>query len=480
MSFGRGLAKDSLIYGGADLVTKAVAFFSFPLLATALSPRDYGSLELIMTLIGIAGLVVGCGLNNSVQRFYWDSSVSLDHRPSLVTTGMVVQSFFGLMLFLCLAAVLFCWGNALVSAKDFPFSLGGLYVAAALVVFGQLMQYIQDVLRLHFAPGRFFLLAVLSRCLTIAAAVYAVVYLHKGLDGFLVAQLMAYVLFLPVGLLLIKKDLVFNFDVERAREIIRFGYPFVFAGIAYWLFGAIDRWMLAGFATLEEAGIYSVAFRFSTLPLFFSIAFAQAWSPFIIKIKSDHPESYKAIYCNVFLYFLYVMLIAAGGVALFSGELIGFLMPSGYAGAAIPLIFLCFSVVIQSTTQITVIGISIERKTHYISRFSWIAVAINVLLNFLLIPSFGAVGAAISMGLSYLSLTIMYGLTTQKIHPLPLAFRPLSVLSVLGGVVLMASLLLHSAEFNWSIVSIKIMLALACMTLGAFALPWSRRIWKFQ
>lgn len=477
MSLGRGLARDSLIYGGADLVTKAVAFVSFPLLATALSPRDYGGLELVMTLIGIAGLVVGCGLNNSVQRFYWDSSVSVGQRPSLVTTGLVVQSFLGLMLFLCLAAVLFWWGNALVSSKDFPFSLWGLYVAAALVVFGQLMQYIQDVLRLHFAPGRFFLLSVLSRCLTIAVAVYAVVYLHKGLDGFLVAQLMAYVLVLPVGLLLVKKDLVFNFDIARAREIIRFGYPFVFAGIAYWLFGAIDRWMLTGFATLEEAGIYSVAFRFSTLPLFISIAFAQAWSPFIIKIKNDHPERYRAIYCDVFLYFLYVMLVAAGGVALFSGELVGFLMPSGYADASMPLVFLCFSVVIQSTTQITVVGISIERQTHYISRFAWGAVVINVLLNFLLIPSFGAIGAAVSVGLSYLFLTIMYGLTTQRIHPLPLAVRPLSVLAVLGGGVLMASLLLHSTEFSWAIFAIKISLALVCMAVGACVLPWSRRIW---
>lgn len=475
MSFIRGIAKDSFIYGGADLLAKAVAFFTFPLLAATLSPSDYGSLELITTVIAIFSLLIGCGLSNSVQRFYWDVSIPEQQRPDLVSTGILVQLSLGLVFLIVMFLFLFLGGQKLIVDEGTSFSVIGCYAACALVIFGQLIQYVQDVLRLHFAPFKFFILAALSRCLTIAFAVYVVVFLKQGIDGFLVAQVITFVIILPFGFLLIRKDLILKFNFDYAKTVLKFGYPFIFAGIAYWLFGAIDRWMLASLATIEETGIYAVAFRFATLPLFVSIAFAQAWSPFIIKIMSEHPNTYREIYFKVFLFFFYVMLILGGGVALFSGEIIGWLMPEVYYGAAVPLSILCFVVVIQSTTQISVIGISIEKKTHLISKAAWFAVVVNVLLNFLLIPKFGAVGAAVATAITYLSLTSIYMYLTQKLHPLPIRWFPLAVMSLLGLFVLFFSIYYSRIEFDWGVFAIKMILSIICIVLGGSVLPWSRK-----
>ena len=60
------------------------------------------------------------------------------------------------------------------------------------------------------------------------------------------------------------------------------------------------------------------------------------------------------------------MLVVGGGVALFSGEVIGIIMPEEYHDSAIPLSILCFGIILQSTTQVTLIGISLEKKTLYI------------------------------------------------------------------------------------------------------------------
>ena len=49
----RRLAKDSAIYGGADLVTKILSFFAFPIIAAALSPKAFGALELIFTVTAL-------------------------------------------------------------------------------------------------------------------------------------------------------------------------------------------------------------------------------------------------------------------------------------------------------------------------------------------------------------------------------------------------------------------------------------------
>ena len=128
-----------------------------------------------------------------------------------------------------------------------------------------------------------------------------------------------------------------RFDLSRMKELVQFGYPFIFAGMAYWLFGTMDRWMLASMTTIEEVGIYSVAFRFASAVLFVSAAFGQAWSPFAMKIRTDHPEQYQTIYGQILLLLLFVMLVIGGGLALFSGEAIGLIMPIEYQASALPL-----------------------------------------------------------------------------------------------------------------------------------------------
>ena len=124
-----------------------------------------------------------------------------------------------------------------------------------------------------------------------------------------------------MGIWFIKKDLKLNkWNAKWAKELISFGYPFIYVGIAHWLFGYIDRWMLASMTSVEEVGIYSVAFRFASIVIFFSVAFGQAWSPLAIKIRTDYPVQYRAIYGQILLLLLFWLLSVGGIVSLFAGE----------------------------------------------------------------------------------------------------------------------------------------------------------------
>lgn len=92
----RQLACDSDIYGGSDFVFKLIAFWTFPLIATALTPRAFGALELLLTATALLGMMANCGLNNSLQRFYWDAQTALHTRPVLVSSGLATLAFFAL------------------------------------------------------------------------------------------------------------------------------------------------------------------------------------------------------------------------------------------------------------------------------------------------------------------------------------------------------------------------------------------------
>lgn len=466
----RRLVKDSAIYGGADLACKVISFFTFPIIAAALSPKAFGALELLATSTALLGLLMNCGLNNSLQRFYWDKDTTEQLRPVLVSTGFATQVVFGAVAF---AAGLMAlpWALSEANKANLPLGWIALLASLCLMIFTQWLQYVLDVVRLHFAPWKFLVLSLLCGVLGIGLGTLVVVYWRGGVDGLLSVQAFVAALVLPLALWMVRKDLTLKLDPDRARQLVGFGYPFIFAGLAYWLFGSMDRWMLARMSSIEETGIFSVAFRFASVVFFVSTAFAQAWSPAAIKMRTDHPETYKTIYAQVMLLLLFIMLVAGGGVALFAGELIAVFMPKAYAASAAPLSILCFGVVLHATQQVTALGISIENKTYIFARLAWITALFNLALNWLLIPSYGAIGAACATSISYLILTSSYLYITQRIHPLPIPWKRLLLLLILGASVATVSIGCIATSFEWNVVIYKALFACLCMAVAWISLP---------
>ena len=466
----RNLVKDSAIYGGADFATKALAFFAFPIIAAALSPLAYGAMELIMTTTALLGLAMNCGLNNSVQRYYWDKDTEESERPTVVSSGLVTLVIFGILavIFGCAMVPLLL---PYVRRAELPMSSVALISALVLMVLSQWLQYMLDVTRLHFSPWRFLSLSLITRILGLGLGVAVVVWLRWGVDGLLAVQALAALATLPLSLWLVRKDLTLNVRLTWVKQLTHFGYPFIFSGMAYWLFGSMDRWMLASMTSVEEVGIYSIAFRFASIVMFVSVAFGQAWSPHAIKIRTDSPETYREVYARVLLLLLFVMLIVGGGVALFSGELIGIIMTDEYGASAIPLAVLCFGIILQSTQQITAIGISLEKKTFLFARLAWFTALINLILNAILIPGFGDQGAAWATTASYMVLTGSYMFYTQRLHPLPIQWGKLLLMAIIGGCLLFISVVKNTVVISWEVVALKLFVGIICVVLLVRVLP---------
>lgn len=467
----RKILKESVIYGGADFVTKFVAFFCFPLVAAALSPSEFGFLELIFTIISIAGLIISCGLNNAVQRFYWDKEVKANERPIIVTTGFLYQFLFGGTCII-LGLIIVPFFEPEIKKSGWPISIVAILAACLVMACKQWSQYILDVTRLHFAPINFLILALFYRSLPMILGLVSIILLQRGIDGFLATNALVLLFFLPMGIWFIRKDLKLNkWNAKWAKELISFGYPFIYVGIAHWLFGYIDRWMLASMTSVEEVGIYSVAFRFASIVIFFSVAFGQAWSPLAIKIRTDYPVQYRAIYGQILLLLLFLMLSVGGIVSLFAGEGIFLIMPAEYCSSALPMIILSFGIILKSTQQITAIGISLEKKTSLFVRIAWLTAITNIIGNYFLIPKFGANGAAVATFFSYLLLTLSYLYFTQKIHPLIIPWFPLSVLTLMGIMVAFFSIHFLTQSVEIERIAGKLLLIIFCFLLGWRFLP---------
>ena len=465
------LAKDSVLYGGADLVAKFLAVFYFPIIAASLGLQGFGVLELVLTITALIGIFVNLGLNGAVSRFYWDTGSSDLSRKKIVSSGFFAQ-------FLCgtITALILFVSLSFTPLRDFLsgslISLTGIFAAIIFCLFSQFSQYVLDVARLHFAPFRFLISSIISKTLMMTCGIVAVVIFQSGVDGLLVAQAIALIAVLPCQIFLVKKDFsVKSIDWSWISKLSLWGYPFIFASLAYVLFGLMDRWMIAAIHSTEEVGVYSVAHRFSSVVLLVSAAFGKAWSPASIKIKAENPDDYRHIFGMVLVFLVYIVLIVAGGMALFSGEVISLLMPLEYRSSSFPLLILCFGLVFQATQQVTLTGISLENRTYLFARLAWVTAAINFMANITLIPKFGASGAAFATMLSYLALTSSYLYFTQKLHPIKIDWLSLLKLVFLSIVIAIISTLLISYEVDLGIVLVKLLVAFFCMFVGWYFLP---------
>jgi O-antigen/teichoic acid export membrane protein len=125
--------------------------------------------------------------------------------------------------------------------------------------------------------------------------------------------------------------------------------------------------------------------------------------------------------------------------------------------------------VVSGTTQITAVGISLERKTRLFAWAAWTTALANMVLNFAMIPIWGATGAALATFLSYTLLTGLYLMWSQRLHPIPLEKARLLSLGAVIIAMVAASPLIGAAEPSFYVVLLKVAV-LGLMLVGAFAL----------
>src|SRR5919199_5905983 len=234
------LLKDAVIYGVGDLIFKFVTFAVFPIYAHLFSVERFGVLALVGSSAALISTVLNLGLNNAVVRYYLAPDVLEERRPVLVSTGLVVLLLWSSLVTALLLFGLRPFSDALDQRYGIEWPLLMLALAANLPLL--VIMYCLDVIRVHFSPWRYSLLAALRSLPAIAISLFLVIALDQELLGYFAGQVLAFALAVPFGLWLIRKELKWRFGFCFFRENGVFGYPFIFTGLAYWVFNSMDRW----------------------------------------------------------------------------------------------------------------------------------------------------------------------------------------------------------------------------------------------
>lgn len=191
----------------------------------------------------------------------------------------------------------------------------------------------------------------------------------------------------------------YRIDTQNLKAMLRFGAPLVLGGAAFWGLTAIDKLFLRSYSSFEQLGIYSVSVSFAAAASIFQSVFSTVWAPIVYKWAHSGEGLDKVQ--QVTQYVLLCVLILFCLVGTFSW-MIDFILPDAYSSVKYIVVSCLGFPLLYTMSETTVVGINIAKKTVYSMVACIIAFAYNVLGNMLLIPYFGAAGAAVSTSTAFL------------------------------------------------------------------------------
>jgi O-antigen/teichoic acid export membrane protein len=422
------LASQSLIYGLGGLISRVLSVLLLPLYTSYLHGRDYGRVETLTALTAVLVTVLRLGISSAFFRYYFDTT-EWERRVRVVRTSFwftMGSATFGLLA---------GWIAAEPIADLLSLGPGQAWlVRAAFVGLWAQMNYEQltSLFRVEERPVLFTAATIANLLVTVAATVLLVVGFDQRAMGVVVGNWIGTLAVYFVLLGYRRYQLGLQFDRELFRQMNRFGLPLVPSQLALWTLTFSDRFFLAKFKGQTEVGQYSVGVRVASAALLLLAAFRLAWPAFAYSIEDE--DEAKQTYGYVLTYLLFVFSWLAVGLGLLAPWIVNLLTgrPEFEAGArVVPLT--AFAVTGLAGYIVVSIGIGRARKTQFNWVVTGVAAAIDIALNFALVPSFGMIGAAIAGASAYASMFVLMSIHAQRVYRVPYQWRRVAL--VVGAAV---------------------------------------------
>jgi O-antigen/teichoic acid export membrane protein len=185
---------------------------------------------------------------------------------------------------------------------------------------------------------------------------------------------------------------------SQLKSMLHFGMPLVAASAFMWILNSLDKVALRTWSTFSELGIYAAAFRLSAMLLIIHQAFTTFWAPTVYRwYENGVSEKRFQRVANTITYgltIIYALLMALRWIIIW-------LLGPEYREAVhiVPLAAIYPIMITMSET--TVMGIRFSRKTYWETIVTAVAALVNIAGNWILVPKYGAFGAALATAISF-------------------------------------------------------------------------------
>ncbi|MFC4557931.1 lipopolysaccharide biosynthesis protein [Virgibacillus kekensis] len=375
-------------------IAALIGLIIVPITTYFVSPSEFGKASMYTLAYTIGSIFIYFGLDQSFLREYHSNP---DKRKVFANAVILPLTF---SVVLCVTLLFFYKEISMLLFGEINF-IAIFYLSFSLILaivnrFSLLKIRIQEKAKLYSAY------TILIKLLEAIILIIILFYYDKSFIGIIKATFFSLLVVTLIQFLSTFKDWksIFQIDKVLIKKLLAFGLPLVPATIIIWVFSSMDRLALKYWSTFTELGIYAVAFKIVAILAIFKQAFATFWIPTAYRWYENKVSNNKFEKVGQLVAF-YMGLIFIGIISF--KDLIIQILGGPYSVAALSVPFLLFSPLMYTMSECTSLGIAFKRKTNYNILISVAVAILNLFGNFLLVPKYGALGASISTGVSYIA-----------------------------------------------------------------------------
>lgn len=389
------------MFAAGNLLTKLIYFLMVPLYTSALSTAQYARAEMLNTLIDIVYPIATMYVVEAMYRFTIDDDADL-------------QQTYGITMRITLWSILFVTVGSAVLYAVFqnPETLlfGALYISFSIY---------KAVLQFARALGRnvpFAIAGVINALMLTGMNVLLLLVLKGGVASYICSIIVANVtasvyIFFATGQ---RKYISLRFRPDKAlrRVMLRYSIPCVPNMLGWWVVNVSDRYMLQYMVSDAVCGVYTAASKLPAVLSTFSTIFQQAWQ--YSAVKESKSEDSETFYSEIFTALSTFLLCLASVVTLCTDVLCRIVLQKEFYEGRFILPILLVAAVYSCYAAYFGTFYGVIKNNVMVMVSTILAAVVNVVLNLLLIPRMGALGAAYATLISYAVMALIRIVDTRK------------------------------------------------------------------
>ncbi len=382
-----------------NVLTGMLAMVAIPFYTHLLPPQQYGQYSLFLVTVNLATTFLYGWMSQISIRFYHEYARDFSLGTYYSNIVFIWQRL--TLAILSLVSIL----TVMVLLILGPTQVKFLILGAILLVEQSLLTIGFQMLRIR-ERSRSFALARIMQPFLVFGLVFVLAYiLQLALTGFLLALVSANLIVVIYMYMIQGIPLTaVRPDSQTLKKFFYFGLPLALVSIMNWVVALSDRYLIAVFHGSGAVGVYSVACSLPTrtIAVLYATLILAAYPRILSAWNSRGRDVTEDLVTKFVSIFLIIITPASLGFVLISDNLLHLLTPTTYHQGlgyipwmVVSSFLLGFSMYINKSWEL-------HKRTYQLLRISASAALLNFVLNLVVIPRFGAYGAAVTTTVAYL------------------------------------------------------------------------------
>ncbi|MCH5298562.1 MAG: oligosaccharide flippase family protein [Ruminococcus sp.] len=430
MSREKSFVKNMGILSIGTFLPKLFSFVSLPILTACLTKEEYGTYDLISTLVMLLLPAVTLQIQSAAFRFLIECRKDEVKTKSIITNMLCFTMVISVI---CMAVMCFClrFLSPILQIEIVIYFILDIFLAT-----------VQQISRGVGENLTYSISAVISSVVNLIVIITCVYYVNGGLEGVMLAlsaSVAAAVIYIAIKLKLWKKIDFSLLSKKQLLELLNYSWPMVPNNLSSWVLAVSDRLVITAFCGIEANAVYAVANKIPNLLKIMQSTFTYAWqeNASIAVNDKDSSKYYSHMFDTMFCF----LSGAVAGLFAFMPIIFSILIKGDYgeAYAQIPILLIAF---MFNCMAVFMGGIYVaHKKTKSVGITTVVAAIINLAIDLIFVNLIGIYAGSISTLVSYAVLLVYRMLDVQKIEKIAYPYR--KMIAILGCLVAMSVLLVQ-------------------------------------